>query len=235
MMEVQIMQKNNYLAAIPFMLTSAMMMAPMLAHGQAMQQPGQSPGYPAGISPGQPAPPSTGLSPGMTPGGAVGEMPDRTTGTNVQTQMPGGAPALTQGDRGGTVTITTPPLTTTPGAAGTMGMTAPHAGAAFAPGSAVMTRPRMSQIIGSNVYDEANDSIGSVDDVILVPPTGAGQQGPIAVLQVGGFLGMGGRLVAVPLGDLLWNAQRERLVLPGATADILRNQAEFRYIDARAR
>jgi len=284
MMEDPIMQKTNFRPMVPFALASAVIMAPMLAYGQAAQQstqppaaqtpgtaapgtttpgtttpgtttgqtttPGtttpqtttpQQPTTPPGVSPGQPAPPSPGLSPGMTPGGAVGEMPDRTTGTDRQTQVPGGAQPVAPGDRGGTIT-TTPPAGTT----GTVGaptttqptMTQPtttQPAATFPPGSAVMARPRMSQIIGSNVYNEENNSIGSVDDIILVPPTGAGHEGPIAVLQVGGFLGIGGRLVAVPLGDVQWNPDRERLLLPGATTDSLRNQPEFRYDTIRPR
>lgn len=251
------MQKTNIRPVVPFALASAMIMAPMLAYGQAAQQSTQPPAAqslggqtqsgtapmqqgtmqqpttPQGVTPGQPAPPSAGLSPGMTPGGAVGEMPDRTTGTNRQTQVPGGQPAMTQGERGGTITTTTTPPVGTTGTVGTQ--TTRQTGAVFPPGSAVMARPRMSQIIGSNVYNEENNSIGSVDDIILVPPTGAGQDGPIAVLQVGGFLGIGGRLVAVSLGDVQWNTERERLVLPGVTADSLRAQAEFRYDSIRPR
>ncbi|MBB3898895.1 PRC-barrel domain-containing protein [Roseococcus suduntuyensis] len=205
----------------PAALASALLVAPMLAHGQTASSPaGGGPTMtqtsPQGVTPGQPAPPTAGTAPGMTPGGAIGQTP----GGNI--------PGTTRG-------------TNAPAA----GMTAPGTtagvGAAFPAGSAVMARPRMSQIIGANVYNDENDSIGSVDDIILVPPAGAAAagaaagagRGPLAVIQVGGFLGLGGRLVAVPLTDLQWNAERERVVLPGATRDGLRERPEFNYDSVR--
>ncbi|WP_191084540.1 PRC-barrel domain-containing protein [Roseococcus microcysteis] len=205
----------------PAVLASALLVAPMLAHGQTQTTPPgggptTTPTAPQAATPGQPAPPTAGTSPGMTPGGAIGQTPGGTT--------PGTSPGTT---------------------APTAGMTAPGttagAGAAFPAGSAVMARPRMSQIIGANVYNDENNSIGSVDDIILVPPAGAAAagaaagagRGPLAVIQVGGFLGLGGRLVAVPLTDLQWNAERERVMLPGATRDGLRERPEFNYDSVR--
>ncbi|HEV7456106.1 MAG TPA: PRC-barrel domain-containing protein [Roseococcus sp.] len=190
----------------PAALASALLVAPMLAHGQTQTSP-------QAVTPGQPAPPAVGIAPGMTPGGAVGQTPRA------------GAPGMSPG-------------TTAPTTSPTAGMTAPgaNAGAVFPPGSAVMARPRMSQVIGANVYNDENNSIGSVDDIILVPPAGAaagGGRGPLAVIQVGGFLGLGGRLVAVPLADLQWNAERERMMLPGATRDGLRERPEFTYDSVR--
>jgi hypothetical protein len=96
----------------------------------------------------------------------------------------------------------------------------------FTPGTAVHARPRMSQIIGAAVYNEQNDRIGTVDDVVLIAPQGTG---PVAVLQVGGFLGLGGRLVSVPLAELRWNTERERVMMPGATQEMLRTRPEFDY------
>lgn len=203
----------------PAALASALLVAPMLAYGQTQTPPpGGGPTTtqtaPQAVTPGQPAPPTAGTAPGMTPGGAIGQTPG-TAGTSPGTTAP------------------------------TAGMTAPGttagAGAAFPAGSAVMARPRMSQIIGANVYNDENNSIGSVDDIILVPPAGAAAagaaagagRGPLAVIQVGGFLGLGGRLVAVPLTDLQWNAERERVMLPGATRDGLRERPEFNYDSVR--
>lgn len=212
---------------LPAALASALLVAPMLAHGQTpATPPGQS------VTPGQPAPPTLGISPGMTPGGAVGQMPDR-------------QPGLTQGQRGGTVTTTSPPMPGSPMTGSPM-TGSPMSGSpmsggtgqvAFAPGSAVMARPRMSQLIGAHVYNQDNNSIGSIDDVILVPPAGAGQagrpSGPLAIVQVGGFLGLGGRLVSVPLADLQWNAANERVVLPGASRESLTERPEFSYDSLR--
>ncbi len=210
---------------MPAALASALLVAPMLAHGQTQTTPpGGGPTTTQGqaVTPGQAAPPSAGTSPGMTPGGAAG-------------QTPAGPPTLTQGERGGTTTVapgSTSPAT--PAQRGMAGATSPGAGQAstFAAGSAVMARPRVSQIIGANVYNQENNSIGSVDDVILVPPAGSAQ-GPLAIVQVGGFLGLGGRLVSVPLADLQWNAENERMVLPGATRETLEGRPEFNYDSLR--
>jgi sporulation protein YlmC with PRC-barrel domain len=57
---------------------------------------------------------------------------------------------------------------------------------------------RASELIGSTVYDVQNQDIGSVKDVVL------GQDGKVSavVIDVGAFLGMGGKYVGVGLDDL---------------------------------
>jgi len=47
-----------------------------------------------------------------------------------------------------------------------------------------------------------------------------------AVLQVGGFLGIASRRVAVPYDDLHIDEAARKVVLPGATKDELRKMAE---------
>ena len=54
---------------------------------------------------------------------------------------------------------------------------------------------RASKVIGSSVANNDNETIGKIDD-LLVSSDG---KDPYAVLSIGGFLGMGSRLVAVPL------------------------------------
>src|SRR4051812_27035216 len=48
---------------------------------------------------------------------------------------------------------------------------------------------RTSKVVGSSVYNEAKDDIGKVDDIII--PRGGGA--PVAIISVGGFLGIGSR------------------------------------------
>ena len=57
---------------------------------------------------------------------------------------------------------------------------------------------RASELIGSTVYDVQNQDIGSVKDVVL------GHDGKVSavVIDVGAFLGMGGKYVGVSLNDL---------------------------------
>src|SRR3979409_1859436 len=58
---------------------------------------------------------------------------------------------------------------------------------------------RMSKLIGSNVINDKNEKIGTVDDVVADKEK---KQLSFAVLQVGGFLGLGGRVVGVPYDTL---------------------------------
>jgi hypothetical protein len=53
---------------------------------------------------------------------------------------------------------------------------------------------RASKLTGTTVMNDKNETIGKLDDIIISPDNRA----MFAVLQVGNFLGMGGRLVAVP-------------------------------------
>jgi sporulation protein YlmC with PRC-barrel domain len=57
---------------------------------------------------------------------------------------------------------------------------------------------RASEMIGSSVYDTQSRDIGKIKDVVL------DRQGKVdlVVLDVGAFLGMGGKYVAVPMRDL---------------------------------
>lgn len=57
---------------------------------------------------------------------------------------------------------------------------------------------RVSKMSGVKVYNEANENIGSIND-LLMDKSGAVK---IAVIGVGGFLGMGEHLVAVPYEKL---------------------------------
>lgn len=58
---------------------------------------------------------------------------------------------------------------------------------------------QLSGLIGSAVYDEAGERIGTVDDVI-VDDSGAVSS---VIVGVGGFLGIGEKHVAVPLKTLV--------------------------------
>ena len=85
---------------------------------------------------------------------------------------------------------------------------------------------RMSKLIGSSVINDKNEKIGTVDDVIADKEK---KQLSFAVLQVGGFLGLGGRLVAVPYDNLVIDDNGQKITLPGATKDELKKLSEFNY------
>jgi sporulation protein YlmC with PRC-barrel domain len=85
---------------------------------------------------------------------------------------------------------------------------------------------RMSKLIGTGVTNDKNEKIGTVDDVIADKDK---KQLSFAVLQVGGFLGVGGRLVAVPFDSLVIDDKAQKITLPGASKDELKKLSEFNY------
>jgi sporulation protein YlmC with PRC-barrel domain len=82
---------------------------------------------------------------------------------------------------------------------------------------------RAKNIIGSPVVNEHNEKIGMVDDLIIEPS----EKVPFAILSVGGFLGVGERLVVVPFDSL--KISQDMIELPGATKDELKAMPEFSY------
>jgi hypothetical protein len=83
---------------------------------------------------------------------------------------------------------------------------------------------RVSKLTGSSVTNEKNEKIGSIDDFVV-----ARDRSLFAVLQVGGFLGLGGHLVAVPYDSLAIDDEGSKIQLPGASKDELRKLPELRY------
>jgi hypothetical protein len=77
--------------------------------------------------------------------------------------------------------------------------------------------------VGSTVVNEANETVGTIDDLIVTPS----EKVPFAVLSVGGFLGIGTKYVVVPLRSLEVNDKR--MMLSGATKDSLKSFPEFKY------
>ena len=85
---------------------------------------------------------------------------------------------------------------------------------------------RASRVIGSTVVNDQNEAVGKVDDLII---RNSGAMDPVAVISLGGFLGMGSRLVAIPYKELKANPDKNDFVLPGATKDSLKSLPEFAY------
>jgi hypothetical protein len=82
---------------------------------------------------------------------------------------------------------------------------------------------RASKVIGSSVVNDAEETIGTIDDVLV---SSDGKQ-PYTVLSIGGFLGMGSRLVVVPYESLKFGDKK--VTLPGGTKEGLRMLPEFEY------
>jgi hypothetical protein len=92
---------------------------------------------------------------------------------------------------------------------------------------AVASGYRVSELMRSTVVNDRDERIGMIDDFII----GGDDRVLFTVLQVGGFLGLGGRLVAVPHDSLLLadTAGKLKIVLPGGTREALEQLPEFAY------
>jgi len=86
---------------------------------------------------------------------------------------------------------------------------------------------RSTKLVGLSVYNKANEKIGDVNDLILGP------DGKIAnaVIGVGGFLGLGEKLVAVSFNDLQLNrdADGTMRVTFDSTKEALESAPDFKY------
>ena len=82
---------------------------------------------------------------------------------------------------------------------------------------------RASKVIGSNVLNDANETIGKIDDLRV---TRDGKK-PYVVLSIGGFLGMGTHLVVVPYDTLKF--ADKKVILRGGTKEGLKMLPEFKY------
>lgn len=89
--------------------------------------------------------------------------------------------------------------------------------------SKVATGWRSTKIVGSDVVNNANDTIGKIDDLII---SNDGKT-LYAIISVGGFLGMGTHLVAVPYDSLTMTPKK--IELAGATKEGLKALPEFKY------
>jgi len=89
--------------------------------------------------------------------------------------------------------------------------------------SEVATGWRATKIIGATIYNEADEKIGTVDDLIVSRT----DRIPYAIVSVGGFLGMGSKLVAIPTNDLQFSI--DHTLLAGADKEALKAMPAFTY------
>jgi len=79
------------------------------------------------------------------------------------------------------------------------------------------------QILGKPVYNDHNERLGDVDDIIVAPDKSLSY----AIIGVGGFLGLGEHYVAIPFNQ--FKSGDGKYVLPGATKDTLKAIPTFNY------
>ena len=119
------------------------------------------------------------------------------------------------------------------------GMTPSHSATTGAPASSAASAPaapiyftadhqvRTSKVVGASVYNDQNQSIGSIDDVLM---SDSNHKADTVVLSVGGFLGMGSKLVSVPFEQL--KIENDKIVMPGATKASLEGMPDYHYTNA---
>lgn len=87
--------------------------------------------------------------------------------------------------------------------------------AAIAPGY------RATKLLKQTVYNDQGQKIGKIEDLVVAP------DGTLtaAVVEVGGFLGIGKHRVAIPVKQ--FTALHPKVTLPGATKEALKDLPEF--------
>jgi sporulation protein YlmC with PRC-barrel domain len=78
-------------------------------------------------------------------------------------------------------------------------------------------------ILGQPVYNDKNERVGSIDDIIVSPERSVSY----AIVNAGSFLGLAKHDVAVPVSQL--KLVDNKLVLDGATKDSLKASPPFEY------
>lgn len=83
---------------------------------------------------------------------------------------------------------------------------------------------RVSQLLGRDVINEQNEEIGDIDDFII-----GRDQVLFVVLEVGGFLGLGARLVALPATSIDMETVKGKIRIKNASRSQLQKMPEFKY------
>jgi PRC-barrel domain len=95
---------------------------------------------------------------------------------------------------------------------------------------AVARGHRVSQLIGRDVVNEQNEHIGHIDDFII-----GRDQALFVILQIGGFLGPGARLVAMPADVIDMETVKGRIRIRSASRYQVQRMPEFKYGKAQRR
>lgn len=82
-------------------------------------------------------------------------------------------------------------------------------------------------MLGKNVYNERNEKIGTISDLIVAPDTTVSY----VIVGAGGFVGLGKHDVAIDVTDL--EMRDNKFVLEGATKDSLKAMRTFEYSKPR--
>lgn len=78
-------------------------------------------------------------------------------------------------------------------------------------------------ILGQAVYNDKDERVGSIDDIIVSPDNAVSY----AIVNAGGFVGLVKHDVAIPVSKI--KLVNNKLVLAGATKDALKEAPPFEY------
>jgi hypothetical protein len=79
------------------------------------------------------------------------------------------------------------------------------------------------QILRKTVYNDKNQKIGKVDDLIIAPDSAVSY----AIIGAGGFLGIDRHDVAIPAKQ--FKIEKGKIILPGATKEAIKAMPKFEY------
>ncbi len=79
------------------------------------------------------------------------------------------------------------------------------------------------QILGQGVYNEKNEKVGVIDDLVIAPDRAVSY----AIVGAGGFVGLAKHDVAIPIGQV--KQQDGKFVIPGATKEAIKALPKFEY------
>ena len=79
------------------------------------------------------------------------------------------------------------------------------------------------QILGKTIFNENNETVGRVDDIIIAPDRSVSY----LIIGAGAFVGLGRHDVAIPVDQI--EAGDGHMMLPGATKAAIKALPEFQY------
>ena len=97
-------------------------------------------------------------------------------------------------------------------------------GVAVAEEAVIATGWRASKLLHAAVYNDQSQKIGSIDDFVVSPDGTLS----VAIVDVGGVLGLGAHKVAIPVKQ--FGQIAPKVVLKGATKEALKALPEFKYV-----
>ena len=79
------------------------------------------------------------------------------------------------------------------------------------------------QILGQTIFNDHGEKVGKVEDLIVAPD----KKLSYAIIGAGGFAGLDEHKVAIPVDQ--FKAEQDKLILPGATKEAVKEMPEFHY------